>query len=239
MNTFLALLIFFSMNLPDGDSLLSRIDENTFTKSRMVVASMRITGRRGVRTVRIRSYSRGDSAFVEYLAPEREKGTKMLKLGRDLWIYTPESDRTIRISGHMLRQSVAGSDLSYEDMMEEPRLRPIYRAVTTGSDSIDSRPVWVLELNARSPDVAYPKRKIWVDRERLIVLKEERFSKSGKPLKRAEVLETKWIDSRWVATRVVFRDLLKTGAGTEFVIEEIQQDISIPPALFSKASLRR
>ena len=163
----------------------------------------------------------------------------MLKLGRDLWIYTPESDRTIRISGHMLRQSVSGSDLSYEDMMEEAKLSQIYTAITTGSDSLNSRPVWVVELKARASDVAYPARKIWVDRERFTVLREECFSKSGKPLKGSEVLETKQIDDRWVVTRAVFRDLLKSGGGTEFIIEEIQLDSPIPPTLFSKVSLRR
>lgn len=238
MNIILVLL-FWGAELPDGNALLARIDENTVAGSRMVVAEMRITTRRGVRIIRFRSYSRGDSAFVEYLAPERERGTKMLKLGRDLWIYTPESDRTIRISGHMLRQSVSGSDLSYEDMMEEAKLSQIYTAVTTGSDSLNSRPVWVVELKARASDVAYPARKIWVDRERFTVLREERFSKSGKPLKGSEVLETKQIDDRWVVTRAVFRDLLKSGGGTEFIIEEIQLDSPIPPTLFSKASLRR
>jgi len=46
----------------------------------------------------------------------------MLKLGDELWTYTPETDRIIKISGQMLRQSVMGSDLSYEDMMEDRKL---------------------------------------------------------------------------------------------------------------------
>ena len=40
--------------------------------------------------------------FTEYLSPEREKGTKMLKLDDRLWIYSPTTDRIIQISGHLL-----------------------------------------------------------------------------------------------------------------------------------------
>ncbi len=240
------LSIFLSaVTLPDGNLLLKKIDENLPATSRMVVAEMRIASRRGTRTMRLRSYAQADSAFTEYLAPERERGTKLLKLGKELWIYTPESDRTIRISGHMLRQSVAGSDLSYEDMLEESRLSKLYTAVNTGADSLNGMPVWVLELTARQSDVAYQKRRLWVDQERTIVLKEERYSKSGKLLKTTEVLQTKMVDGRWVATRVRFRDMLKaTGkepspSGTEFIIEEIKFDIPLPAGLFSRASLRR
>lgn len=48
---------------------------------------------------------KGDhKGYTEYLAPAREKGTKMLKLENQLWIYSPATDRTIQIAGHMLRQ---------------------------------------------------------------------------------------------------------------------------------------
>ncbi len=240
---FLALLT--GITPPDGNLLLEKIDKNISGTTRRLVAEMRIVRKRGTRTLRVRSYVKGDSAFTEYLAPEREKGTKLLKLGKDLWIYTPESDRTIRISGHMLRQSVSGSDLSYEDMLEETRLKDAYTASTIGADSLNGRPVWVLELTARKPDIAYQKRRLWVDGERHIVLKEERYSRTGKLLKTTAVLETKLFDGRWVATRATFRDMLRANGeneslpGTEFTVEEVQFDAPTPPGLFSRSSLRR
>jgi outer membrane lipoprotein-sorting protein len=38
-------------------------------------------------------------------------------------------------------------------------------------------------LTAKKSDAAYPQRRIWVDRERFSILKEELFSRSGKLLK--------------------------------------------------------
>ena len=163
----------------------------------------------------------------------------MLKLGGQLWTYAPDADRTIAISGHMLRQSVMGSDLSYEDMMEDHKLRDAYEAAVSGEDVVLERPCWVLSLTARRNDLAYPARKIWVDKDRFIVMKEERYAKSGKLLKTLEVQAVARMGGRWVQTAAVFMDALKQGRGTEFKILSIEFDAAIPEALFTKASLRK
>ena len=89
-------------------------------------------------------------SYTEYLSPAREQGTKMLKLEDQLWIYSPSTDRTIQISGHMLRQSVMGSDLSYEDMMDDRKLTDVYTSKVTGSEIIDERETFVLDLTCES-----------------------------------------------------------------------------------------
>ncbi len=224
---------------PDGDAILRRADENMGSDNKVMTSEMVIHGRRGSRTIRSKSWIQGRArSFTEYLDPPREKGTKMLKLEGQLWTYTPASDRTILISGHMLRQSVMGSDLSYEDVMEDQRLLALYHAEVTGEERINGRPCWVLELTSRGEEVAYYKRKIWVDKERDVVLREERFAKSGTLLKTTEVQSVDRIQNRWVATRVVFKDALKEGQGTEFILEGIEFNASIPDYLFTKASLR-
>jgi hypothetical protein len=81
---------------------------------------------------------------------------------------SPGTDRTIQISGHMLRQSVMGSDLSYEDMMDDPNLRSKYDAVVTGSEMLNEADCWVVEMHANAPDVAYQMRKVWVDKTRYL-----------------------------------------------------------------------
>ena len=225
---------------PTAEEILQRIDDNVLSKSRIFQSSMIINGRRAKRTVSSKSWIEGEErSFTEYVAPAREKGTKMLKLEDQLWTYTPSTDRTIRISGHMLRQSVMGSDLSYEDMIEDRSLLEAYDAEITGVDTLEGRPCWILNLKAKEKDVAYAQRKLWVDQERYIGLKEERFARSGKLLKTTQVREMKRIGNRWVVTHVIFRDMLKKGKGTEFLINDIEFDVKIPGHVFSKASLRR
>ena len=225
---------------PSGDETLKKIDMNMSANTQILTSKMVIHGRRGSRTIVSKSWSEGETkTFSEYLSPAREKGTKMLKLEDKLWIYSPSTDRTIRISGHMLRQSVMGSDLSYEDMMEDSRLRNKYRAVVEASEIIDGRDCWVVELTATVDDVAYHKMKLWVDKERWVPLREELFAKSGKLLKKLELMDVTNISGRWFPRRMIFKDMLKTGEGTEFIIEEIEFDRDIPEYIFSKASLRK
>jgi outer membrane lipoprotein-sorting protein len=224
---------------PDGEALLRRVDENMGSDNKITTSVMTIHGRRGSRSVKSRSWIKGRTqSFTEYLDPPREKGTKMLKLGDQLWTYTPSSDRTILIAGHMLRQPIMGSDLSYEDMMEDPRLTVLYKATVAGEEQYEGRPCWVLDLASRGEEIAYFRRKIWVDKERFVVLREERFAKSGKLLKTAGVKSVERKGGRWVPTRIVFKDALKEGQGTEFVLESLEFNASIPDHVFTKASLR-
>jgi outer membrane lipoprotein-sorting protein len=225
---------------PNATDILKKIDQNMSSTNRVFESVMTIQGKRGNRVITSKTYSEGDKkAFTEYLSPAREQGTKMLKLENQLWIYSPSTDRTIQISGHMLRQSVMGSDLSYEDMMDDRKLTDIYDAVVTGSEQIDGRTTWILELNARVDDVAYAKRKIWVDTERYVPLKEELFAKSGQLLKRSTLSNVVKMQGRWFPKTVVFKDMLKDGNGTEFAITSIQFDVEIPAYIFTKASLKQ
>ncbi|RLC56468.1 MAG: outer membrane lipoprotein-sorting protein [Candidatus Cloacimonadota bacterium] len=231
---------FLYAEYPDGNKILKQIDENMYAKNMISTSQMIVHGRRGSRTMKLRSWTEGDDrSFSEYLAPPKDAGTKMLKLDDKLWIYNPSADRTIQISGHMLRQSMMGSDISYEDMMEENELTQIYTAKTIGEENFNDVSCWKLELTAITDDAAYQIKKVWIDKDKLIPIKEERYGKSGKLLKTTEILEVMQIDDRWYPKVMIFKDVLKKGKGTEFIINDIQFDVNIPESRFSKAALRK
>lgn len=164
----------------------------------------------------------------------------MLKLKDQLWIYSPSStDRTIQISEHLLRQSVLGSDLSYEDMMEDRKLTEVRSARVVGEETLDGRKTKVLELIALLDDLAYYKRKMWIDIERHIPLKEELCAKSGQLLKRTTLSDVKQLQGRWFPTTIVYKDMMKDGKGTEFEMTSIKFDQDIPAYIFTKAALKK
>ena len=225
---------------PEALEIIEKVDANMVSKTSIVESKMVIQGRRKNRTVVSKGYAEGDNkSFTEYLAPAREKGTKMLKLKDKLWIYSPSTDRTIQLSGHMLRQSVMGSDLSYEDMMEDRELIDMYDAKVTGEETIEDRKAWVLELNAKVDDVSYAKRKMWIDQERFVPLKEDLFAKSGELLKRTKMSDFEETDGRWYPKKMNYKDMLKSGKGTDFIVLKIEFDPEIPAYIFSKASLKK
>jgi len=134
---------------------------------------------------------------------------------------------------------VMGSDLSYEDLMEDNRLQGQYDAMVTGTEVIDGNQCWVVELKAVVPEIAYQGMKLWVDQEKNIPLREEMYAKSGTLLKRTELSDVQRIGNRWYPRKILFRDMLRDGKGTEFLIEDIEFNVPIPEYIFSKASLKK
>lgn len=235
-----AILAAGTIQAQDAEQILKDVDRNIASETKIVEATMTVHGRRSSRTMTSKSYSVGnEKSFTEYLSPAREKGTKMLKLDKEMWIYSPSTDRTIMISGHMLRQSVMGSDLSYEDMMEDRKLTEMYSASLIGEETIEERKCYLLLLEAKQADVAYETQKIWVDAGRFVPLKQELYAKSGQLLKQITLSDVKQTGNRWYPMKMIYKDVLKDGKGTEWTINKIEFDKTIPETIFSKASLKQ
>ena len=239
---FIALLSvsFAPQQYPDALGIIKKIDLNMNSNSSITTSKMTVYGKRNNRVITAKGYAQGSTkSFTEYLSPEREKGTKMLKLADKLWIYSPSSDRTIQISGHMLKQSVMGSDLSYEDMMDERKLTDIYNAKVVGTEVIDGRKTWIIELTAKVIDATYEKQRIWVDQQKYVPLRQDMMAKSGKTLKRVTLTNIEKVSGRWYPKKMNYKDMLKDGKGTDFEVISIQFNPSIPAYIFTKASLKK
>lgn len=226
---------------PTGQEILEKIDANMVFDHAVSQSTMIIHDRTGDRTITSKSWAKGkNQALVEYLSPAREKGKKMLRLGDQIWNYTPDpTDRIITISGHLLRQSVMGSDFSYEDMTENDNLRDKYDAVVAGTEEINGRNCYVVQLTAKAEGITYHSRKIWVDTEHWLPLKEERYAKSGKLLKKTDIVEVFQVDNRWYPKKMIFKDMLSRGEGTEYIIDSIDFTADVPDYMLTKAALRK
>ncbi|MBT5734839.1 outer membrane lipoprotein-sorting protein, partial [bacterium] len=228
--------LFTQSDQMSADDIMKAMDKNLNANSRIMTSKMVVKGRRNNRTIESKNWVVGtELAFTEYLSPPREAGTKMLKIGEKLYTYSPQTDRVIQISGHMLRQSVMGSDMSYNDMMEDRPMEELYSATIEGLAILDGREHWVMVLNAKVKGLSYPKRRSWVDKEYLLPKKEELYAKSGKLLKTASLDGIKKIDGRWFPSKFVYKDELKRNSkGTEWIIDNIQFNKKIPDSRFSK-----
>ena len=225
---------------PTALEIIKKMDALQNGDNQVIVSSMIIKGRRTTRTIKSKSWIQGDEkSFTELLAPAREKGIKMLKVGGKLWIYYPRADRVVNISGHMLRRSVMGSDMSYEDMMERRSIEETYHAVLEGEEKIGERMSYRILMTAKVDDVAYQKVKVWIDKTRYITLKQELYAASGKLLKRLDTLAVMKSSKGWYPSHVRFKDVLKEGDGTEFRVKSILFDQKISKKRFQKGQLRR
>jgi outer membrane lipoprotein-sorting protein len=224
----------------DPQKILEEVDDNLWSNTKYIEGRLIIDNGRKVRVLTWEHWMEGvDRAYSHYKSPPREKGTKMLKLVDKLWMYTPRTDRKILIAGHLLRQSMMGSDLSYEDMMEDKKLSAAYKATFVKKEELREAECCVLLLVAHDKTTTYQTRKLWVDVDRKIVFRQELYAKGGKLLKDVAYLDYRPLGKRLFPRQMIFRDLLKENTKTTYMFDEIEFDIKIPKKYFSQSILKR
>ncbi|NME70657.1 outer membrane lipoprotein-sorting protein [Flammeovirga aprica] len=234
------LLIGCTVMAQDPVEMLQKIDENMYSSTKITKSKMIVYGKRKNKEIVMEAYSRGTKdTFSEYLSPAREKGTKMLKLDDKLWIYSPSSDRTIQISGHMLRQSVNGSDMSYEDMMQEKKMVDMYTPTIKGEEQMNGEDCYILQLDAKVDDISYPKVKMWVEKKNYVPMRQDLFAKSGQLLKTINMEDVRPVNGRFYPFKMNYKDVLKDGKGTDFIVIEMQDNVPISDNVFNKANLKK
>jgi len=230
---------------PSADALLARLDANESFRSIRYTGRMEITiggetREKDMTAVAIAGSAGGgsDKALIEFTNPE-DRGIRYLKLGKDLWMYFPKEQDTVKISGHLLKEGLMGSDVSYEDALESSDFKAKYSASVIGSDEVDGRKTWILELKAKVPTASYDRRVMWIDAERFVQLKEEMYAKSGMLLKTSTTLAVQRIGDRWYGTSVAMESKLRKNTKTTFTMQKIELDVPLDSKQFTMAALTR
>lgn len=220
-----------------AEDIIKKVEDNRVHETSKVEGRMIIEDRFGTRTTTFVSYSRGEEEMLIEFTSTREAGQKILRTDDEIYLYYPDAEEIIRMQGAALRQSVLGSDFSYEDMTGEKSLLDTYDVTMMGSESIDGHPCYTLELTAKSRDIAYPKEIIWVDKKLFVGRKVHKFSLSGKLLKEMTVKEIDEIEGDYVPTHIKMVDTMKKNSSTEFIIEEMEVDLRLDESIFSLEEL--
>jgi outer membrane lipoprotein-sorting protein len=221
------------------DEILSAIDKNRNYGTISYTATMEIHVGDEVRTKTMKTLGRGAEKALAGFTNPQDKGTKYLKINKELWIYFPSEQDVVKISGHMLKEGMMGSDVSYEDALESDALHKKYSAVLTGEENFEGHSCYVLTLDALVKDVPYYKRKMWVDKELFVQWKEEMFAKSGTLLKVSHVLDVKKIGLRHFPTKMEMVNMLRKNTKTVFEMSDIVFDVKVADNVFSLQNLQR
>jgi outer membrane lipoprotein-sorting protein len=228
---------------PTAVQLLYRVDSNEVYDTLVYEGDMIIEyqNRRYVKTMK--AWVRADKdSFIEFTNSE-DRGTKYLKKDGRLYVYSPDTEEVMLISGHMLKESMMGSDLSYEDTIENETLAARYTPALTGSDTWNgsgaSRDCWVLDLRAKKKTESYPRRKLWIDKENGDCLHTELYALSGVKLKESTLIRVQVISGRRFPVETETRDLLRKGSRTTFTMRNLSLDRPIADSVFSQRNLER
>ena len=240
MFLFILSLMQFAYGVPTVEEILEAVDKNMTYTTRTSELKMTVEKGRRTKVYEMKSHGRGkDEAAILFLAPARDKGTKMLKQGDALWMYLPSIEKTQKISGHMLRQGMMGSDLSYEDLLQSSSLMELYNAKVVGEEEQNGRSCYRVELTAKDDTIAYPRRVSWIDSEYLVPVQEQLFALSGVLLKEWSMSEVQDFEGRMFPTKIVVEDKLQTGSMTTLEFSELHFSVELESEIFSQRWLER
>jgi outer membrane lipoprotein-sorting protein len=220
-----------------AEEILREMESNRVHRTETAEGSMIITDRFGSRTKTFELYAEGEGKMLIKFTNPEERGQKIMRLNEEIYLYFPDAEEVIRLRGSALKESVMGSDFSYEDMTGERELLDLYRPRLLDTVTEGGRKLYVLELEARERGVAYPRQKIWVDAENLVLSRAEYYALSNRLLKSLEVLEVMRVAGKAVPSRMIMRDEMKKSSSTEFVVSSLRVDEPLPPGVFSLESL--
>jgi len=151
------------------------------------------------------------SLTMEY--PEKDKGKKYLKQNNNLWLYDPGSQtnsndkpRFVMVDDRERFQnsSVRNSDLNHSNLAGN------YRVVDGKRTKLGERECWLLNLEAKTNDVTFPRMNLWITDDAFIQ-KTEEFSLSGKSPVRATAVPDGYqiVGTHYIQKRMVVIDYLK------------------------------
>lgn len=142
--------------------------------------------------------------LVEQMEPERARGTKILMTDYDIWLFTPNIKKALRISlEQKLTGQVSNGDISKTNYAEDYEAKFLPPLKTDGND------VYRIELKAKNNKVTYGKIEYVVSKKDYSPIEAIFFALSGKPLKRAKFLDYKPIKGMTRSTKMVIQDYLQ------------------------------
>lgn len=225
-----------------AEEVLKNVDKNFIYNSAEILSELKVYENDEIIIYqKIHSYVKGkEKSFAEVLSPARDAETKFLKIGDQMWMYLPDADRVIKISGHLLRQSMLGSDFSYEDAMEGSKsYEELYNIEKFSTDTLKGKEYYKITLTAKDRKTTYYKRILWIDKENFIPMREERFSRQGKLLKVFEIIDVEKFGNRFYPVKAILRDVLRKNTYTEMNVISVKFDITLSEDIFTRANLTR
>jgi hypothetical protein len=223
-----------------GEDIIKRVDGNMTFATAKTESKMVIHVDNDVREKTMLSYDKGrNTGYAEFLSPARDKGVKYLKIEDNMWMYLPSVDKIIKISGAMLRQSMMGSDFSYEDALESAKLLEKYSATLVSEEVIPATFKEDGNLVAKVKEITYYHRMIWVDKLLFVPLREDLFAMSGKKLKEMTMGDIQRFGSRYYPMYMTMSNLLRQNSRTEMFTTKAEFDVYVDPAYFTQSKLTK
>lgn len=177
----------------------------------------------------------GEHMRIEFTAPQREKGRKLLRVGDKMFMFLPDLGKSIVISA---RQSFLGSSFANGDLLRTDLVAD-YAPAYLRDEKLGGANAEVLELRAKRPDVTYDRIVMWIDSASKRPLRQEFYTLSGKRIKYIEYRHPVHFGDLEVNSELFVQSDLNRHESTLLTISAHTVGNTLPVALFQKDSFAR
>lgn len=203
---------------------------------------LRMTTPGGALQVQIKSRASraGKDLVYQVLFPKERKGEAVLlrRSGGRITgtLFTPP-DTTRPLSAAQLEEPLFGSDLSYEDIIED--FFAWDQQAIVGTEAVDRIPCTILESKpSKSERSSYASVRTWVDTRRFVPLRIEKYSSPGKVMRRIDTDRVATDDQgRAVPASLTVRG--PRGSTTDLDGSRIKHGVEFSDAEFSPDGLKK
>ncbi len=172
-----------------------------------------------------------NNTMTEQTEPERARGRKLLMKDYDIWLFTPNIKKALRISlEQKLTGQVSNGDIARTNYAED------YEATFIDLDKKENADAYHLALKAKNNKVTYGKIEYVVSKKDFSPLEATFFAISGKPLKRAKFSDFKPIQGMSRATKMMIQDYLQKDKSSTLIFSDHKPE-KFSDSLFNKERL--
>lgn len=116
------------------------------------------------------------------LEPPKYKGNKLLMTNNNMWFYKPGLSKPIPIAQRQkLLGNAAYGDIASTNYAED------YEATFLPEEAVDGEECYVFDLKSKNDKTTYDRIKYWISKKRLVGVKAEYYTVSGKKFKFANM----------------------------------------------------
>jgi hypothetical protein len=118
--------------------------------------------------------------LAENLAPPKYKGNKLLMLTGNMWFHRPGLSKPVPVSRrHKLLGLAVYGDIASTNYAED------YEVMSVGEETVKKEACYLFNLKSKTKQSTYDRIKYWISKDRLVGVKAEYFTVSGKIFKSA------------------------------------------------------
>ena len=143
-----------------------------------ITIDSRENGRSQKRELRLKA--RDVNSLAEFTAPAKVKGRKLLMRDRNMWFIKPGLKKPVPISPRQkLMGGASNGDIASTNYAGD------YKIAAASEETVNGEACWVFDLAALDHKVTYDKIRYWISKKRLVGVKAEFYTVSGKLFKTA------------------------------------------------------